>query len=186
MDISIHTSDPDNVDPAAVKNALEEANFFVLSVNVNDGERVWNFSPEPTQPSTPVPDLEMTVTGSYEGNSSPAPVEYLVSLTVLGTGEDFGLVVRPTAGTVVDPDTLDVAAAEGVIRMASTDHGLSGYEDDWTIPRGMDRALTWNVGSGHDVVMLTEGQINEVAQWLRFATGEDTWDWAEHGKDWSY
>lgn len=46
MDVEISTSDPDNVDPVRVKDALEAANFFVLSVSVNEGERVWNYDPD--------------------------------------------------------------------------------------------------------------------------------------------
>jgi hypothetical protein len=41
MDVMIYTSDPDHVDPDIVRLALEQAGFFVASVNVNDGERKW-------------------------------------------------------------------------------------------------------------------------------------------------
>jgi hypothetical protein len=41
MDVMLYTSDPDQVDPYVVRNALEAAGFFVASVTVNDGERKW-------------------------------------------------------------------------------------------------------------------------------------------------
>ena len=37
----IYTSDPDNVDPKDVYDALDAAGYFVLSVDVNYGERTY-------------------------------------------------------------------------------------------------------------------------------------------------
>lgn len=41
MNIEISTSDPDNVDPAVIAAAVEQAGLFVLEVVVNEGERTW-------------------------------------------------------------------------------------------------------------------------------------------------
>jgi hypothetical protein len=43
MIVNIETSDPGNVNPAEIASALSEAGWFVTDVNVNDGERVWNW-----------------------------------------------------------------------------------------------------------------------------------------------
>lgn len=40
MNVLIYTSDPTKVDPAEVAEILS-AQYFVLGVDVNDGERVW-------------------------------------------------------------------------------------------------------------------------------------------------
>lgn len=41
MNVHIYTSDPDAVDPARIAEVLEADNFFVLGVEINDGERSW-------------------------------------------------------------------------------------------------------------------------------------------------
>ena len=41
MDVEISTSSPEAVDPAVVAFTLQQAGFFVLSVDVNEGERTW-------------------------------------------------------------------------------------------------------------------------------------------------
>lgn len=41
MNVEIHTSTPDAVDPQEVAQALIAAGFLVLSVDVNEGERTW-------------------------------------------------------------------------------------------------------------------------------------------------
>ena len=41
MDVEISTSSPEAVNPAAVALALQQAGFFVLSVDINEGERTW-------------------------------------------------------------------------------------------------------------------------------------------------
>lgn len=47
MDVEISTSDPDNVPPARVAAALQAANFFVLTVTVNeDIDGAWVYDPE--------------------------------------------------------------------------------------------------------------------------------------------
>jgi len=51
MDIMIYTSDPDKVDPAEIADALSKANYLVLSVNVNDGERTWEMGEQDEEES---------------------------------------------------------------------------------------------------------------------------------------
>src|SRR4051812_14112853 len=126
----------------------------------------------------------MDVTGEYTGNSYPERGEYRISLTVLGTGEDFGLVVEDASGAVVNSVILDASTAEAVKDMAGTNHGLGAYEDDWSLPVGMNRVLTWDVGDSVNSVVLNEGQIDEVAAWLRYATGEETYD--GNPDEWEY
>ena len=41
MDIMVYTSDPDSIDPQHIAELLEADHFFVLSVNVNEGDRLW-------------------------------------------------------------------------------------------------------------------------------------------------
>lgn len=41
MEIQIATSDPTAVDPQEIAELLERAGFFVMSINVNEGERYW-------------------------------------------------------------------------------------------------------------------------------------------------
>jgi hypothetical protein len=41
MDVMIYTSDPDAVDPVQIALVLSNANYFVASVNINDGVRKW-------------------------------------------------------------------------------------------------------------------------------------------------
>jgi len=43
MEIQIFTSDPDNVNPEEIARTLLHAGWFVGSVDVNDGERVWRY-----------------------------------------------------------------------------------------------------------------------------------------------
>lgn len=54
MDISIYTSDSDNVDPQDVATRLGLAGYLVLSVDVNDGERYWSYG-EPR----PLPNIHL-------------------------------------------------------------------------------------------------------------------------------
>jgi len=48
MDISIFTSSPEAVDPAEIADALEKAGYLVISVDVNEGERVWTMGEKDT------------------------------------------------------------------------------------------------------------------------------------------
>lgn len=65
MDISISTSDPDNVDPEVVAQALEAAGFLVISVDVNDGDRTWEMD-EPRDPRDDEP-MDMSGPGNPTG-----------------------------------------------------------------------------------------------------------------------
>lgn len=132
---------------------------------------------------TKVPDLSMDVRGEYSGNAYPEQKEYRISMTVLDSG-DFRLVVEDAAGGIVGSMTMDDEVAEGIDRMATTDHGLGAYEDDWKLPAGMDRALEWTLQTDMEhEVRLDQTGIDEIAAWLRYATGEMDWD---GGEDWEY
>jgi hypothetical protein len=193
MDVSISTSDPDNVDPVMVKDALEAANLFVLSVTVNDGERVWESEmyhtgrheqeAEAEAAARLVPDLNLDVSGTFEGNAYPATYEYRV--TMAHDPEDgIQLLVTDSGGApVAKPLTITEELADGIISMGQTNHDLDGYQDDWTLPAGMGRTLSWILQTDMDHhVELGEGTITEIADWLEYATGEKTWDWATDGE----
>ena len=134
--------------------------------------------------TTALPNLQMDLEGKYNGGQYWNPAEYRVTMTVLGTREDFGLTVEDSAGHVVGSTIIGSGEADGIICMASTDHTLSGYSDDWKLPDGLDRQISWVLQTDMDhEVVLDESQIDEVAAWLRYATGEETWD---GGEDWEY
>jgi len=90
----------------------------------------------------------------------------------------YHLTVENSSGHRVGEMVIDDGIADGIARMASTDHGLSGYEDDWTIPPGMERVLTWVLPMNDEThsVVLNEAVIDEIAAWLEYATGEETYD----------
>jgi hypothetical protein len=132
-----------------------------------------------------VPDFQMDVAGEYGGNAYPESHGLRIGITVLGTGEDFGLTVETEGGDVVGSMTISLDEADGIIRMGTTDHSLSGYEDDWKIPGGMERTIEWVLPTDMNyTVILNANQIDEVAEWFSYATGEKTWDWAEQGEEW--
>jgi len=133
--------------------------------------------------STPLPSLSMDVTGHYVGDAYPHEADYRVRLKE--QQHVYHLIVEDSGGFRVGEMVLDEALVDGIQRMASTDHSLSGYEDDWKIPDGMGRTLVWTLptkGTDH-YVELDDGQIDEVAAWLRFATGEEVWD---GGEEWEF
>lgn len=41
MNVNITTDDPDAIDPAEIAKILEDADYFVATVNVNGNERQW-------------------------------------------------------------------------------------------------------------------------------------------------
>lgn len=129
-----------------------------------------------------VPDFSMDVTGEYLGNAYPQAAEYRVTLTILGTGTDFGLVVENSSGGVVNSVTLSEEDADGIEKVATTMHGLEVYEDDWQIPSGIDRAVSWDLSDAENYIRLDEGQISEINNWLRYAVGDKTWNWDEQGE----
>jgi hypothetical protein len=119
-----------------------------------------------------LPDFEMDVTGEYSGNAYPEQRVYRIKIQQVGDGTEFLLTVDDD----IEGYRFDEYVADGITEMASRDHGLSGYEDDWSLPDGMNRALRWDIGDSENYIVLTEGQIDEVATWLRFALGLDTYD----------
>ena len=125
----------------------------------------------------PLPAFQMDVTGEYLGNAYPEQQEYRVRITAL-EGERFQLTVEDASGTVVGGgEEFGFDVAEGIQKVASTDHGLSFYEDDWKLPAGMDRMITWTLPTFTDVhVELNESQIDQVSHWLNYALGEDVYE----------
>ena len=131
-----------------------------------------------------LPDFQMDVRGEYQGNPFPEPAEYRV-IMAQDPVDGIQFLVQDSGGfTVAQPLALDDGLIEGITWMANTNHDLGGYQDDWSLPAGMDRQLVWTLQTDLDhYVQLTEDQIDQVAAWLRFATGEDEWT---GGEDWEF
>jgi hypothetical protein len=187
MDVEISTSDADNVSPAEVAAWLVRGGWTVLSVTVNEGERTWNLNTGTAAPAPAarlVPDLSMDVTGEYQGNAYPEQREYRVTLAH-DPGDGIQMLVTDSGGApVAKPLLVTPELAEGVISMADIDHDLSAYDDDWTLPSGMMRSLSWTLQTDMDCeITLDQGQINTIAEWLRYATGERDWDWTTQGEE---
>jgi hypothetical protein len=144
-----------------------------------DAELAQLRKPEST-PDLKVPPFQMTVAGEYQGNAYPEQREYVVHM-IEGDDETILLSVEDAAGNEVNRLTFSHSEAHGVLRMASTDHSLSGYEDE--IPTGVERHLTWDLGSGEVYLVLSDGEIDETAAWLSFALGESEWI---DGDEWVY
>jgi hypothetical protein len=132
-----------------------------------------------------VPDFQMDVRGEYQGNAYPETAEYRVRI-VQDRTDQMVMSVEDSGGHLVgSPLDLDEALIDGIRSMASTDHSLSAYEDDWDIPAGMDRHLTWLLQTDLDhCVVLDESRIDHIVDWLDYADGTKTWDWAEQGEEW--
>lgn len=127
---------------------------------------------------TALPDLQMDVTGEYSGNAYPETHEYRIGLARV-EGPQFRLWAEDTGGGVIGEYLFDeVIAEDGIIAMASINHGLDGYEDDWHLPDGMYRTLGWAIpNTPPDVrIAIDESGIDQVATWLRFALGLATYD----------
>jgi hypothetical protein len=135
--------------------------------------------------TTALPNLQMDLEGKYNGGQYWNPAEYRVQMAVEDDVEKpVVLWVEDTAGNRVGQAWFGPEEIDGIICMASTDHTLSGYSDDWKLPDGLDRQISWVLQTDMDhEVVLDESQIDEIAAWLRFATGEETWD---GGEDWEY
>jgi hypothetical protein len=137
---------------------------------------------------TALPHLEMDVPGEYSGNAYPERHEYRIKMVVAPDSPAdeprFLLDVQDHNGSDVGQQEFGPEEAEGIIKMASTDQDIGGYEDDWKFPAGMLRALTWTLQTDMDhEVVLNESHVDEVAAWLRYATGEETWD---GGDSWEF
>jgi hypothetical protein len=132
-----------------------------------------------------LPAFQKDVPGQYYGGAFWDFAEYRIKIVTLdGTGERFVLSVETASGGEIGEHEFDAAVAEGIARMASTDHGLSAYEDDWAIPMGMGRVLTWDLPTVEDhLVVLDEAAIDEIAAWLEYATGEKVWP---GGTEWEF
>jgi hypothetical protein len=128
-----------------------------------------------------LPAMVKDVSGQYYGGAFWDSADYRVKIVTLdGSGEKFQMTVESASGGEVGTYEFGPAEAEGIARMASTDHGLGAYEDDWTIPSGMGRTLSWSLPTVMDhLVVLEQDVIDEIADWLEYATGEKTWDGGE-------
>ena len=124
-----------------------------------------------------LPPFQMGVTGEYSGNSYPEQREYRVTMTQDPT-DGIQLNVEDTGGfPVAEPLHITPELIDGITWMALTNHSLDGYEDDWTLPAGMDRVMTWDLQTHADVyISLSEPEIGEIAEWLRYASGEDEYN----------
>jgi hypothetical protein len=134
-----------------------------------------------------VPDLTMEVVGEFGGDAYPRQYEYEVRLAH-DPADGVQMLVTDSGGApIAQPLVLDDATIDGIISMSSIDHDLSGYEDDWTLPVGMQRVLTWMLQTDMDhTVELDASQIDQIAEWLTYATGEKTWNWDEQGEEWVF
>jgi len=132
--------------------------------------------------TTALPRLEMDVLGSYEGNAYPEQAEYRIVMT---RDDSISFDVEDSSGSPVAPTlVLTEELADGIICMAGTDHSLSGYEDDWALPAGLDRQISWTLQTNLDVsIVLRSDHLDEIAAWLRYAIGEDVWDGDD---EWEY
>jgi hypothetical protein len=130
-----------------------------------------------------VPDFVMDVGGEYGGNAYPEAREYRVKMVQSPTNGIVMGVSDSSDNMVGVPLVITEELADGIMRMASTDHTLSGYEDDWKLPDGMERTVSWMLDTDADVmIVLNEDQIEEVGTWLRYATGNDYWNWETDGE----
>jgi hypothetical protein len=123
-----------------------------------------------------LPDLTMDVHGEYYGNAYPESADFRVRMSIMVPGDRYLLTVETADGTEIDTVPLGEEEVDGIQKIASTDHSLEGYADDWTIPVGIDRTVHWDLSDAEHFVRLNEQQIDEIAQWLRFATGQDTYE----------
>ena len=132
-----------------------------------------------------LPAMVKDVPGQYYGGAFWDSADYRVKIVTLdGSGENFRMTVESASGGEVGTYEFGMAEAEGIARMASTDHGLGAYEDDWTIPFGMARVLTWDLPTIMDhLVTVDEDVIEEIADWLEYATGEKVWT---GGDEWEF
>lgn len=130
-----------------------------------------------------VPDFSMDVVGEYTGNPYPEQREYRVTMAH-DPGDGIQLLVVDSGGApVAKPLTITEELADGITSMATTNHDLDGYADDWALPTGMGRSLSWTLQTDLDCdIRLSEGQISEIGDWLLYATGERDWDWTTQGE----
>ena len=127
-----------------------------------------------------VPPFEMDVMGEYTGRPYPEQHEYRINM--IQSDEGCVLGVETSSGSEVREFTLSPEEMDGILKAAQTDHSLDAYGDDWKFPVGMDRVITWDIGDGENDIRLSQGQIEEIADWCEYAlglsewTGGDTWE----------
>jgi hypothetical protein len=133
---------------------------------------------------TTLPDLQMDVTGRYNGGAYWNAAEYRVLAREADDTGTYAVVVEDTSGSIVGEQVLSAEQSRDLIDVASRDHSLSGFDDDWDLPAGIERRIEWVLQTNMDhEIVLTSDQIDEVAMWLRFATGEEVWD---GGDEWEF
>lgn len=135
-----------------------------------------------------LPEFTKDVEGKEYGGAYYHDAEYRIRMAVEDDQPETPVVlwVEDSAGNRIDQQWLTPELIEGIIKIASINHGLdgSGYDDDWTFPVGMDRVLVWAVTTkGNHRVEVGSDVVDEVAAWLRYATGEDEWT---GGEDWEF
>jgi len=135
-----------------------------------------------------LPAFSKDIRGEYFGGAFWDSDDYRVHIVALdGTGTQFLLTVETSDGGEVGQTELSRDEVDGILKMASTDHDISGYEDDWTFPAGMVRVLTWTLQTDiNHTVVLNEADIDEVAAWFRYAIGEDEWTGGSEWSEWEY
>jgi hypothetical protein len=131
-----------------------------------------------------LPDLTMDITGEYTGNAYPEAAEFRVRLAIMVPGDRYLLTVETADGTEIDTVPLSDEDADGIAKVASTSHSLDVYDGDWKIPVGIERTVHWDLSDAEHFVRLNEQEIDEIAQWLRFATGED--EYTGDAENWEY
>lgn len=134
---------------------------------------------------TTLPDLQMDLTGRYNGGAYWNEAEYRVIAREADDIGTYAIVVEDTAGNVVGEQVLSAEQTADLIDVASRDHSLSGFDDDWDLPRGIERRIEWVLQTNMDhEIVLTSDQIDEVAMWLRYATGVAEYD--GNPDEWEY
>ena len=132
-----------------------------------------------------LPDMQLDIVGAYAGGAYVMDADYRIRFS-LDVPDDsaFRITVETEEGTLVGTDLFSEGVAEAVMDMAHHDHSLSGFQDDWDIPKGMDRHIEWTLQTDlpHHV-RLDSGHIDEIAAWLEYAVGEKEW---VDGEEWSY
>lgn len=126
-----------------------------------------------------LPDLQMDLRGEYQGNAYPEQRDYRLSaLTPRHEHAHVTVIVEDSDGNAVSLIVLSAEAVDEIIRAASINYGDFEYAPLY-VTIGMNLTLDT---MQHDV-RLNEGQIEELAAWLRYAIGDETWT---GGETWEY
>jgi hypothetical protein len=131
-----------------------------------------------------VPELYRSIQGNYYGGAYWNNQELALHCVSDGTG-GFTLTIEDTRGFPL-----------GTHEIPATDAKL--IRDTLGKPRrgpavktisGLSERLTWgNLVPNDDryEVSLNGGELDELHEWLRYATGEETWNSLEDGDDWEW